>query len=114
MRISDWSSDVCSSDLPYDRPSLSKAVLGGSLEHPPVLAEADWYGEARIDMLSGRSVTNLNVDARTISLDDGSTFAEAAIVIATGSRARTLTLTGSTLTGVVKLNRKRVVSGKSW
>lgn len=89
--------------LPYDRPSLSKAVLGGSLEHPPVLAEADWYGEARIDMLSDRSVTNLNVDARTISLDDGSTFAADAIVIATGSRARTLALPGSQLTGVVTL-----------
>src|SRR3546814_15181037 len=72
------------------RRSSELAGLGGSLEHPPVLAEADWYGEARIDMLSGRSVTNLNVDARTISLDDGSTFAADAIVIATGSRARTL------------------------
>src|SRR3546814_19484307 len=58
--------------LPYDRPSLSKAVLGGSLEPPPVLAEADWSGEARIDLLSGRSVTNLNVDARTITQDQGS------------------------------------------
>src|SRR3546814_13830177 len=54
-------------------------------------------------MLAGRSVTNLNVDARTISLDDGSTFAADAIVIATGSRARTLALPGSQLTGVVTL-----------
>lgn len=89
--------------LPYDRPSLSKDVLGGSLEHPPVLAEADWYGEARIEMLSGRSVTGLNVDARTLSLDDGTTLAADAIVIATGSRARTLALPGSQLAGVVTL-----------
>src|SRR3546814_12661394 len=54
-------------------------------------------------MLAGRSVTNLNVDARTISLYDGSTFAADAIVIATGSRARTLALPGSQLTGVVTL-----------
>lgn len=89
--------------LPYDRPSLSKAVLGGSLAVPPVLADADWYGEASIDMMSGRSVTGLNVDTRTISLNDGSTLAADSIVIATGSRARRLAVPGSQLAGVVTL-----------
>ncbi|WP_439687687.1 Reductase [Cupriavidus oxalaticus] len=89
--------------LPYDRPSLSKAVLDGSLERPPVLAEADWYGEANIDMLTGPQVTAINAETRTISLDDGTTLSADAIVIATGSRARTLTLPGSQLGGVVTL-----------
>lgn len=89
--------------LPYDRPSLSKAVLDGSLERPPILAEADWYGEARIDMLTGPEVTALDVQTRTISLDDGTTLSADAIVIATGSRARTMALPGSQLPGVVTL-----------
>ncbi|ANC47579.1 NAD(P)/FAD-dependent oxidoreductase [Pandoraea pnomenusa] len=89
--------------LPYDRPSLSKAVLDGSLERPPLLAEADWYGDARIDMLTGPKVTAFDAETRTISFDDGNTLSADAIVIATGSRARTLALPGSELAGVVTL-----------
>ncbi len=89
--------------LPYDRTSLSKAVLGGSLPKPPDLAEVEWYDAARIEMLTGRTVTGLDAAARKISLDDGTTLAADAIVIATGSRARTLALPGSQLAGVVTL-----------
>ncbi|HDR9486440.1 TPA: oxidoreductase [Burkholderia aenigmatica] len=89
--------------LPYDRPSLSKAVLDGSLERPPHLVEADWFSEAHIDMLTGPNVTALDAATRTISLDNGTTLCADAIVIATGSRARTLALPGSELTGVVTL-----------
>ncbi|MHA3082792.1 NAD(P)/FAD-dependent oxidoreductase [Acinetobacter sp. ANC 5383] len=89
--------------LPYDRPSLSKAVLDGTLEQPPALAEADWYGEASIEMLTGSEVTALDTQKRMISLNDGSTISADAIVIANGSRPRMLSLPGSQLPGVVTL-----------
>ncbi|MHA3116596.1 FAD-dependent oxidoreductase [Acinetobacter sp. ANC 4635] len=89
--------------LPYDRPSLSKAVLDGTLEQPPTLADADWYHEASIEMLTGSEVTALDTQKRMISLNDGSTISADAIVIATGSRARMLSLPGSQLPGVVTL-----------
>lgn len=89
--------------LPYDRPSLSKAVLDGSFEQPPRLAEADWYSEASIEMLTGSEVTDLDTQKKMISLNDGSTISADAIVIATGSRARMLSLPGSQLPGVVTL-----------
>lgn len=89
--------------MPYDRPSLSKAVLDGSLERPPHLVDADWFSDAHIDMLTGPNVTALDAATRTISLDDGTTLSADAIVIATGSRARTLALPGSGLAGIVTL-----------
>lgn len=89
--------------LPYDRPSLSKAVLGGLMERPPVLAESEWFDEARIELLTGRTVSRLDAAARRIGFDDGATLAAEAIVLATGSRARGLPLPGNQLRGVVTL-----------
>jgi len=89
--------------LPYDRPSLSKAVLGGEVAQPPLLAESVWYDEARIDMLPGRTAIALEPDAGTVRLDDGATLVADVIVIATGSRARALPLPGNNLSGVVTL-----------
>ncbi|MDN8071392.1 NAD(P)/FAD-dependent oxidoreductase [Burkholderia vietnamiensis] len=89
--------------LPYDRPSLSKAVLGGEVEQPPLLAEPGWYDVARIDMLPGRTAIGLDSDARTVLLDDGAMLGADVIVIATGSRARALSLPGNNLSGVVTL-----------
>src|SRR3546814_17151910 len=34
MRISDWSSDVCSSDLKWDRRTLVRTVIGGTAANP--------------------------------------------------------------------------------
>jgi len=89
--------------LPYDRPSLSKVVLGGELAQPPLLVESVWYDAARINMLPGRSAIGLDLDARTVRLDDGATLGADVIVVATGSQARVLPLPGSHLTGVVTL-----------
>lgn len=89
--------------LPYDRPSLSKAVLGGLLERPPVLAESEWFDEARVELLTGRTVSSLDAVARRIGFEDGATLAADAIVLATGSRARGLPLPGNQLRGVVTL-----------
>jgi NAD(P)H-nitrite reductase large subunit len=89
--------------LPYDRPSLSKAVLGGDLAQPPPLAARDWYDEARIDLIFGRTATSLDTAKRQIRLDDGTTLTADVIVAATGSRARRCSLAGSDLAGVATL-----------
>ena len=89
--------------LPYDRPSLSKAVLGRLVERPPVLAESEWFDEARVELSTGRTVSRLDAVARRISFDDGAQLAADAIVLSTGSRARELPLPGSQLPGVLTL-----------
>lgn len=89
--------------LPYDRPSLSKGVLGGEVAQPPLLAESAWYYEAKIDMLPGRTATGLDLAGKKVRLDDGETLDADFIVIATGSQARSLPLPGHHLSGVVTL-----------
>jgi 3-phenylpropionate/trans-cinnamate dioxygenase ferredoxin reductase component len=82
------------SHLPYDRPPLSKDVLRGE-----TAAEVDAlalrrapanYEELDLDLRLGRRASALDVDARTLELDDGSTVHWDGLLIATGARVRTL------------------------
>lgn len=90
---------------PYERPPLSKAYLGAS----PVddahlgLRTAAWYRDQRIDLHLGRSVVELDRAARSVTLDDHTRLTYEHLVLATGTRARTLPLEGAELDGVLVL-----------
>jgi len=77
--------------LPYDRPPLSKQVLAGTW--PPekaVLADKKRSSELRVHEVLGRRAVRLDVDARSVELDDGSTLAADGVVLATGATPRRL------------------------
>ena len=77
--------------LPYDRPPLSKQVLAGAW--PPekaVLADKRRSSELRVHEVLGRRAVHLDVDARSVEVDDGSTLAADGIVLATGAAPRRL------------------------
>lgn len=77
--------------LPYDRPPLSKQVLAG--DWPPEraqLAGAPRLEELGVQPLLGRRATSLDVDARSVQLDDGNTVDGDAVVVATGASPRSL------------------------
>src|SRR3546814_16369638 len=58
MRISDWSSDVCSSDL---RPALARAGIGDPGASPGMeICRMDMKGESRIEAPRDRVWTALN------------------------------------------------------
>jgi len=76
---------------PYDRPPLSKQVLTGSvtaesLAYRPVA----WYEQHEVDLLLGIRATALRPAERRLSLCTGSALRYARLLIATGSRPRTL------------------------
>lgn len=100
---------------PYERPALSKAVLmkaavrlpgfhtcvgGGGDRQPP-----EWYTDNGIDLKLGTRVTDIDVNAKTITLSDGSTLtASEALILATGAEPIRLTKTpGHDLKGVMYL-----------
>lgn len=89
--------------LPYDRPSLSKAVLGGDLAEPPLLVANEWYDEARIDLVLGKTVSRMDAREHAVRLDDGRMLAADVIVAAMGSSARKPILPGGGLPGVSTL-----------
>ncbi|MVV51807.1 FAD-containing monooxygenase EthA [Pseudomonas sp. PB120] len=93
-------------DLPYHRPPLSKAFLTNDTaeaETRLLLEPPHFYDEQRIDLRLNTRVNALDTHTQTLHLDNGSVLPYDQLVLATGARARTLPLPGSTLDGVVQL-----------
>jgi 3-phenylpropionate/trans-cinnamate dioxygenase ferredoxin reductase component len=77
--------------LPYERPQLSKGFLAGTRTADDLLvAPAEAYGAAEIELRLGSGVDALDTAARTVQLSDGETLTWTDVVLATGSVARTL------------------------
>ncbi|HEX3845586.1 MAG TPA: FAD-dependent oxidoreductase [Steroidobacteraceae bacterium] len=87
--------------LPYQRPPLSKKYLAGALERDRLLLRpAHFYESHAVETLLGRRVEEISRREQRLRLDDGSTAAYDALLIATGSRPRPLAAPGADLDGV--------------
>jgi 3-phenylpropionate/trans-cinnamate dioxygenase ferredoxin reductase subunit len=88
-------------ERPYERPPLSKGYLLGTEEREKAYVHDEkWYAEQRIDLRLGTRATNLDAAGRTVTLDGGDTLSYDKLLLATGSRVRTLDVPGSELRGV--------------
>ncbi|HEX3565215.1 MAG TPA: FAD-dependent oxidoreductase, partial [Acidimicrobiales bacterium] len=77
--------------VPYDRPPLSKQVLAGRWDVDRIHHHApDKLDTLDMEFRLGRRADALDVDARTVSLDDGTELHYDGLIIATGARARSL------------------------
>lgn len=86
---------------PYQRPPLSKKYLAGTLERDRLLIRhLPFYQEHSVDMRLGRRALRVARDTRTVELDDGTRLEYDALLLATGSRARTLPVPGADLKGL--------------
>jgi 3-phenylpropionate/trans-cinnamate dioxygenase ferredoxin reductase subunit len=89
---------------PYQRPPLSKAWLKGEADADALtLKPESFYAEHDIDLRMNVCATAIDRKARTVALDDGKTVAYDILIIATGARARTLSIPGADLAGVLSL-----------
>jgi 3-phenylpropionate/trans-cinnamate dioxygenase ferredoxin reductase subunit len=89
---------------PYQRPPLSKAWLKGEADADSLMLKPEsFYAGAGIDLILGARVTAIARSPRTVSLEDGRTLAYETLILATGARARALTIPGSDLAGVLSL-----------
>ena len=87
--------------LPYQRPPLSKKYLAGALERERLLLRpAHFYESHSIETRLGRRVQEISRREQRLRLDDGSSVAYDALLIATGSRPRPLAAPGTDLEGV--------------
>jgi NADPH-dependent 2,4-dienoyl-CoA reductase/sulfur reductase-like enzyme len=76
---------------PYDRPPLSKELLAGARSDDSVTYRpAEWYEREAIDLLLGVHATSLDCAERRVGLSDATSLAFDELLIATGSRPKTL------------------------
>ncbi|MDP3165273.1 MAG: FAD-dependent oxidoreductase [Hydrogenophaga sp.] len=77
-------------DLPYQRPPLSKSFLKKADEAIAPHKAAAWYAEQGIETHLGDPVEAIDREARVVLLRSGAALAYQHLVLATGTRARTL------------------------
>lgn len=94
-------------ELPYERPPLSKALAGGEHSFLHAILPRQAYSEHRITLLTATRVLALDPDRRAVELDDGQTLYADRVLLATGMLARTLTVPGADLRGVLTLRDVR-------
>jgi 3-phenylpropionate/trans-cinnamate dioxygenase ferredoxin reductase component len=94
------------SELPYERPPLSKDYLLGKAERETIYVHpAGWYAEHEVDLRLGVPVTGIDAVAHEVTLDDGSRVGYAKLLLTTGSTPRRLPVTGAGAGGVLYLRR---------
>jgi 3-phenylpropionate/trans-cinnamate dioxygenase ferredoxin reductase subunit len=77
--------------VPYERPPLSKEYMRGEASREDAFVNApDWYGENEVELLTGRSVTGLDVGARTVKMQGGEEVGFEKALLATGARVNVL------------------------
>jgi 3-phenylpropionate/trans-cinnamate dioxygenase ferredoxin reductase subunit len=76
--------------LPYDRPPLSKEYLTEPGAAAPLLAPEEHYKAQDIELELGVPVADLDLDRQRLTFADGRLLSYDDLVLATGSRARSL------------------------
>ncbi len=81
--------------MPYDRPPLSKNFLANpGMTHDDVSSKYDvWYTDNRIEVTLGTRVDSLDRAINRANLESGELVSYEKLLLATGSRARTLGMT---------------------
>ena len=87
--------------VPYQRPPLSKAFLSGEKTLDELLIRTpEFYQKQQINLLTHRTVTQIDRVAQTVTLDDGEYIAYDQLAICTGACVRRLAVEGHQLAGV--------------
>jgi len=87
--------------LPYDRPPLSKKLWFGKKRVEDIFLHNKKFYEANGVALSiGVTLTSLNAKQKTVTTNEGRSYAFDKLLLATGGRPRVLTIPGNSLDGL--------------
>ena len=88
---------------PYELPPLSKGVLLGATDEPDWAHEESYYDDHDIKFTPGVTATRIELGARLVLDDAGGEHRYDRLVLATGSRPRSLPVPGADLPGLYTL-----------
>ena len=78
-------------ELPYDRPPLSKDYLKGEQQLADIVFHDEaWYRDKQVDFQLGTTVSGLDLSARSLRTASGQTIAYDRLLLVTGARPRQL------------------------
>ncbi|WP_315834182.1 NAD(P)/FAD-dependent oxidoreductase [Bradyrhizobium prioriisuperbiae] len=99
---------VDETSLPYQRPPLSKGfLLGEASEQSLVLRDETFFRDKGIELLLGTSAVRVDRQERRVALADGARLDFDRLLLATGSRARRLSVPGAEREGIHYLRSLR-------
>ena len=89
---------------PYQRPPLSKGWLKGEVDEDGLLLRPrDWYAQSNIALRTSTRVIRVDRATKSVTLSTDEVLTYDTLVLATGARARRLSLPGSDLKGFLEL-----------
>lgn len=89
---------------PYQRPPLSKAWLKGEADAESLMLKPEsYYAEHAIDLRLGQRATQIERATKTVRLEGSESLTYDVLILATGARARRLSIPGVDLDGVQAL-----------
>jgi 3-phenylpropionate/trans-cinnamate dioxygenase ferredoxin reductase component len=92
---------------PYERPPLSKEYLAGEKEFERMLTRPEsFWAERGIALVLGTKIAAVDPEARTVTAEDGGTFAYGRLIWAAGGEPRRLGCEGGDLAGVHVVRRR--------
>ena len=89
-------------ELPYERPPLSKALMIGDVDEPDWVGDEALYADQQIQLVRGTMVTRIDRAHRRV-VAGGHDFGYDRLLIATGSTPRQLDVHGADLDGIFTL-----------
>lgn len=88
------------SEVPYERPPLSKAMIDGSSNEPTPILPADAYADLDIELRRGARAVEIDVSNQAVILATGERLRADQLLLTTGARPRRLQVPGAELSGV--------------
>ena len=86
---------------PYERPPISKEYLRGDAERAEAYVnEPSWYEENGVELLTGKNVLGLDVEARTAKVQGGEEVAFSRALLGTGAMVNILRVEGAENEGI--------------
>lgn len=93
-------------ERPYERPPLSKGYLLGSEDREKIYVHDEpWYAKHEVELVLGRTVTELDRSSHRIRLDDGEQIGYAKLLLTTGAAPRRLDRPGGDHAAVLYLRQ---------
>ena len=91
-------------DVPYDRTALSKKFLQGGAEPDELpLRPTSFYADHDVRLLTGKKVSRLDADSKTIQTEDSDQLTYDQVLLCTGSKPKTLPVPGADYSNVYTL-----------